>query len=63
MYFLYFHLAAYTSLPMLPSTCQQLEHAAARDRIAVKNKRRQQPIKEKVDRNYFLMSYMQFCFS
>jgi hypothetical protein len=40
--------ATYTSLPMLPSTCQQLEHAAARDRIAVKNKRRQQPIKEKL---------------
>jgi len=38
---------ANTALPMLPSTCQQLEHSAARDRISVKNKRRQ-PIKEKL---------------
>lgn len=37
---------------MLSSTCQRLEHSAARDRIAVKNKRRQ-PIKEKVYDHYF----------
>ncbi|CAF4607730.1 unnamed protein product [Rotaria magnacalcarata] len=35
------------SLPTLPLTCQQLEHSAARDRISVKNKRRQ-PIKQKL---------------
>ncbi|CAF1446142.1 unnamed protein product [Adineta steineri] len=35
------------SIPTLPSACQQLEHSAARDRISVKNKRRQ-PIKQKL---------------
>jgi hypothetical protein len=39
--------AEYTSLPLLPSNAQKLEHAAARDRILVKKKRRQ-PIKEKL---------------
>ena len=37
------------SMPTLPSTCQQLEHSAARDRISVKNKRRQ-PLKQKVNK-------------
>ncbi len=36
-----------STFPTLSSTCQQLEHSAARDRISVKNKRRQ-PIKQKV---------------
>ncbi|CAF3907104.1 unnamed protein product [Rotaria sordida] len=36
-----------STFPTLPSTCQQLEHSAARDRISVKNKRRQ-PIKQKL---------------
>ncbi|CAF1280605.1 unnamed protein product [Adineta ricciae] len=35
------------SMPTLPSACQQLEHSAARDRISVKNKRRQ-PLKQKL---------------
>ncbi|UJR14801.1 hypothetical protein I4U23_001788 [Adineta vaga] len=35
------------SMPALPSACQQLEHSAARDRISVKNKRRQ-PLKQKL---------------
>ncbi|CAF0978779.1 unnamed protein product [Rotaria sordida] len=39
--------ASNTSLPTLSSTYQQLEHSAARDRIAVKNKR-QQPSKYKL---------------
>ncbi|CAF0996749.1 unnamed protein product [Rotaria sp. Silwood1] len=36
-----------STFPTLPSTCQQLEHSAARDRISVKNKRRH-PIKQKL---------------
>ncbi|CAF2528619.1 unnamed protein product [Rotaria sp. Silwood2] len=36
-----------STFPTLPSTCQQLEHSAARDRISVKIKR-QQPIKQKL---------------
>jgi len=39
--------ASNSTFPTLPSTCQQLEHSAARDRISVKNKRRQ-PIKQKL---------------
>ena len=41
-----------TSLPTLASSCQRLEHAAARDRIAVKNQRRQ-PTREKVNNQYW----------
>jgi hypothetical protein len=36
-----------STFPLLSSICQQLEHSAARDRISVKNKRRQ-PIKQKL---------------
>ncbi|CAF1222257.1 unnamed protein product [Rotaria sp. Silwood1] len=36
-----------TSLPILSSNCQRLEHSAARNRIAVKNQRKQ-PIKHKL---------------
>jgi hypothetical protein len=41
-------LASNSTFPTLPSTGQQLEHSAARDRISVKNKRRQ-PLKQKVE--------------
>ncbi len=41
-------LVSNSTFPTLSSTCQQLEHSAARDRISVKNKRRQ-PIKQKVE--------------
>ena len=47
---MYINLASHTSLPILPANYQHLEHSAARDRIAVKNKRRQ-PIKQKVYKN------------
>lgn len=40
-------LASIHVLPTLPLTCQQLEHSAARDRISVKNARRQ-PGKQRV---------------
>ena len=44
------NLVSNATLPTLPSACQQLEHSAARDRIAVKNNRRQ-PVKPKVAAN------------
>ena len=46
----YVNSGLYTSLPSLPLTSQQLEHSAARDRIAVKNKLRQ-TTKQKVNSN------------
>jgi len=54
----YINLASFTSLPSLPSTSYQLEHSAARNRITVKKQRRQQqPIKEKVQKNLFSIIY------
>lgn len=35
------NLVSSTHLSVLSSTCEKLEHSAAHDRIAVKNKRRQ----------------------
>lgn len=48
------HTVVNSTLPTLPLTSQQLEHSAARDRISVKNKRRQ-PLKQKViERHFFI---------
>jgi hypothetical protein len=57
----YVNLASSTSLPIVSTTCQRLEHSAARDRIAVKNKRRQ-AIKEKVYDYYFFNYIFVFVF-
>ncbi len=50
-------LVSNSTFPSLSSICQQLEHSAARDRISVKNKRRQ-PIKQKVEYKFDLFILM-----